>query len=165
MSTIVGLDPGPERSATVRLVDSMPSEATFWRNEDLLLYLRGGAGRPDEGLPVLALEMIEGFGMPVGKEVLETVRWIGRFGEAHERMGGTVRLVTRKSVKLYLCETTRANDTAIRSVLIDRYGGGLRAIGTKGAPGPLHGLKRDQWSALAVAIVAEAQIRPETRPA
>jgi hypothetical protein len=32
----------------------------------------------------------------------------------------------------------------------------VKAIGTKKAPGPLYGLKGDEWSALAVALKAAA---------
>jgi len=40
-------------------------------------------------------------------------------------------------------------------LLIDRYGGvgGKRAaIGLKASPGPLHGVSKDVWAALAVAV-------------
>jgi hypothetical protein len=45
---------------------------------------------------------------------------------------------------------------------MDRYGGKAKAIGTKAAKGPLFGLKQDMWSALAVALTAEEQIRVGT---
>jgi len=56
-------------------------------------------------------------------------------------------------VKLHLCGSARAKDTNIRQALIDRYGGSA-AIGKKAAPGPLYGVSKDVWSALAVAVTA-----------
>ena len=39
-----------------------------------------------------------------------------------------------------------------RHALIDRFGGKDAAIGRKAAPGPLYGISRDMWSALAIAV-------------
>jgi len=93
----------------------------------------------------LAIEMVASYGMPVGKEVFETVLWIGRFIEA---WGGPFTLIYRKDVKLHLCGSVRAKDSNIRQALIDRFG----APGTKGNPGATYGISKDVWSALAVAI-------------
>jgi hypothetical protein len=52
----------------------------------------------------------------------------------------------------------RATDANIRASLIDRYGPGKdSAIGSKRSPGPLYGLKGDEWSALAVALTVSAR--------
>jgi hypothetical protein len=46
--------------------------------------------------------------------------------------------------------------------LLDRFGPGREvAVGTKRAPGPLYGIKGDEWSALAVALTLQAQLEPE----
>ena len=72
--------------------------------------------------------------------------------------GGVTRLVYRRDVKLFLCQSARANDSNIRAALIDKYGPGkARAVGTKKAQGPLYALKGDTWSALAVALTAQAK--------
>ncbi len=107
-----------------------------------------------------AIEMIASYGMAVGREVFETCVWIGRFQEAIEQHGGLVRLIYRRDVKLYHCQSARANDANIRAALIDRYGPGReRAIGIKRSPGPLFGIKADVWSALAVALTAEGSLQ------
>jgi hypothetical protein len=55
----------------------------------------------------------------------------------------------------HLCEFVRANDANIRAALIDRFGPGKdKAVGRKATPGPLFGLKGDEWSALAIALTA-----------
>ena len=95
--------------------------------------------------------------MPVGREVFDTVLWIGRFLEAWDRRGGRHVLVYRKDVKLFHCESVRATDANIRAAIIDRFGPGKsKAIGTKAAKCPLYGIKGDEWSALAVALKAAA---------
>lgn len=101
----------------------------------------------------IAIEMVAGMGMRVGRETFETVRWIGRFQQA-AKDPEAVRLVYRKDVKMHLCGKMAANDTTIRRALIDMYGGDVAAIGKKKNPGPLHGVKSHAWSALAVGITA-----------
>lgn len=143
---IFAIDPGNEESAWCVLVDGQLFESGKEQNAAVLAKLRDWL--TEDWL--LAVEMIQSFGMPVGKEVFETCLWIGRFIEA---WGGDHRLVYRKDVKLFHCETVRATDANIRAALIDRFGPGKgKAVGTRGAPGPLYGLKGDEWSALAVAL-------------
>lgn len=62
----------------------------------------------------------------------------------------------RRAVKLALCGDSRAKDANIRQALIDRFGGSA-AIGRKAAPGPLYGISRDVWSALAIAVTYTIQ--------
>ena len=106
--------------------------------------LRSG-GLPD----VVAIEKVESYGMAVGAEVFDTVFWSGRFAEAAS--SATVVMLPRRVVKLTLCGDSRAKDANIRQALIDRFGGSA-AIGRKAAPGPLYGISRDVWSALAIAV-------------
>jgi hypothetical protein len=157
---ILAIDPGNEESADCLLVDGIPTVFGKGPNRELLDGLRiFRSQKPDA---VLAVEMIASYGMAVGREVFETCLWIGRFIEAWEKSGGVTRLVYRRDVKLFLCQSARANDSNIRAALIDKYGPGkAAAIGTKKAPGPLYALKGDMWSALAVALTAEAQIKAE----
>lgn len=155
---IVGIDPGTTQSAFCELFHGKPQEAATVPNDSMLDLLRGRLGAWLPATDLLALEMVAAMGMPVGKEVFETVRWIGRFQEAWEHRGGTVRLIYRREVKLFHCESSRANDATIRAALLDRYGPGRTiAIGTKSQPGPCYGIKGDQWSALAVALTAEGR--------
>lgn len=157
----IGLDPGCKESAWVLLAEGMPTDHGKCDNETLLKAVREGFDVSD----LLAIEMIASYGMPVGKEVFETCLWIGRFQEAFLFRGGRVRLVYRRDVKLFHCETSRANDANIRAALIDRYGPGKDvAIGRKTAPGPLFGIKADEWSALAVALTADGKPELAAQP-
>ena len=107
-------------------------------------------------LDVLAIEMIASYGMAVGKEVYETVRWIGRFQEcwAHP---DEVKLVYRRDVKLHLCGSSKAKDPNVRQALLDLLG----PQGNKRNPGPTYGVKSHAWAALAVAVTV-AGITPES---
>ena len=102
------------------------------------------------------IEMIASYGMPVGKDVFETCKWIGRFEEIILSKGAELRLVYRKDVKMHLCNSTRAKDGNVRQAIIDLFpasgGGKTPQIGTKKEPGPLYGISNDVWAALGVAL-------------
>lgn len=156
MMKIIGLDPGTTQSAWCMLRDGKLHLFGKWPNDVLLAQLRQGT---DEwaGDAILAIEGIASYGMAVGKEIFTTCIWIGRFMEAWENRGGHVRLVYRRDVKLFHCQTVKASDSNIRAAILDRFGGREIAVGTKKQPGPLYGIKQDVWSALAIALlVADA---------
>jgi len=141
---ILAIDPGSERSAW--LVWSGTVEAFgIADNTDLLADLY----RREYGLlAAVVIEKIESYGMPVGAEVFATVHWSGRFTEAARPV--PVTQLPRRAVKLAICGDTRAKDANIRQALLDRFG--PDAVGRKGAPGPLYGISKDVWSALAIAV-------------
>ena len=144
---ILAIDPGPTQSAALWWGGNAVKAAYIVPNACLLHTLREGSGGASE----VVVEMVESFGMPVGKEVFETVFWIGRFIETWDRFGlSPWRRVTRKEVKMHLCGSMRAKDANIRQALIDKLG----APGTKKKPGGTYGIKKDLWSALAVAVTA-----------
>lgn len=151
--TILAIDPGPEVSAWVRYDPSARCilECGRHANEP---DVRALVGWCVDGL--LAVEMVASYGMPVGRDVFETVLWTGRFVE---RWGpNPYRLVYRSEVKTHLCRNQRAKDSNIRQALLDLFprtgGGATPQVGTKKQPGPLYGVSRDIWSALAVAVTA-----------
>ena len=83
-------------------------------------------------LDVVVIEQVESYGMAVGREVFETVRWAGRFEEAAHPV--PVALLPRRTVKLHLCGSPRANDGNVRMALLDRFGGRELAVGRKSSP-------------------------------
>lgn len=148
---VLAIDPGNEESAWCVVDGGVPVAFGKEPNQQLLEQLR--AGQWNECL--LAIEMIASYGMAVGREVFETCLWIGRFTEAFR--GAECELIYRRDVKLFHCESSRATDANIRAAIIDRFGPcKLKAIGSKKTPGPLYGMKGDEWSALAVALKAAA---------
>ena len=161
MNTLMAIDPGDTQSAWViyDLGIKRVVVAALEPNEQLLTRLAHpskeifGCVPPD----VLVIEMVASYGMPVGRTIFDTVVWIGRFYEAWARSRADTwsQLLTRKSVKMHLCGSTKAKDSNIAQAIFDRYGGdSKRAKGTKKAPGPLYGFHGDMFAALAVAITA-----------
>jgi hypothetical protein len=137
---VLAIDPGNVKSAWLVWDGERIHERDIVENSLLLRALAHGRGADH-----LAIEMVESFGMAVGKEVFETVYWIGRFVQAWR---GPYTRVYRKEVKLHLCGNCRAKDPNIRQALLDKLG----PVGTKREPGPCYGIKSDLWSALAVAV-------------
>jgi len=152
---IIGLDPGPSKSAVVTLWDGRVHSAVEWNNAALACELAGNNWRD----AAIACEWIESFGMPVGWEVFETVYWIGRFDEA---AGGRIVRLGRKDVKLHLCQSMRAKDPNVRQSLLDKFaptgGGKTPQVGTKKHPGPLYGVSNHCWAALAVAVTFDETV-------
>jgi len=151
---ILGMDPGTTHSAIICLEQGKIEYATRVTNEEMLDLLRALLGPPsgDDMLAMLAIEMIASYGMPVGREVFETVLWVGRFLQVATDCDARVHLIYRREVKLHLYGSVRANDANIRQALIDRLG----PPGTKKKPGATYGITGDLWSALAVAVTFAA---------
>ncbi|MGH0031718.1 MAG: hypothetical protein ACQGVC_18165 [Myxococcota bacterium] len=160
----MAIDPGPVVSALVVLVGGNPVELLLDRNELVLARLRCVAMKRDLHLVV---EGIASYGMAVGASVFETCEWGGRFIEAWDAGGGPWSKLYRREVKLELCGSARAKDANVRQALIDLYGGAegkSKAVGTKKSPGPLYGVKKDLWAALAVGVTWERlEARGEAR--
>lgn len=149
---MIAIDPGPVESAWLRYRDGRIHDMAIQPNHEVLSMLRAHRNA-DDGEPVV-IEMVSSFGMAVGRDVFETVYYIGRFAEA----ACTAERIERKAIKLHLCGNTRAKDANIRQALIDRFGGvggKQAAVGTKKAPGPLYGVRKHLWAALAVAVTYE----------
>ena len=149
---ILAIDPGSQQSAWL-LYDSgkkIPMEFGIAENENLCLNLIPQAA------DFLVIEMIASYGMPVGKTVFDTCVWIGRFIQSWGAKN--YKKIYRSDIKMHLCKNMRAKDSNIRQAIIDRYpaigGGKTPQIGTKSKPGPLYGVSKDVWAALAVAITA-----------
>ncbi len=149
---IVAIDPGNTKSAWLiyRPEQQNIGTAEIVDNEILLRQLYN----IDPTDRIFLIEMVQCYGMAVGKSIFETVFWIGRFWES---LGDAKKeLVYRSDVKMALCNSMRAKDTNIRQALLDRFpaegGGKTPQIGIKSQPGPLFGISKDLWSALAIAV-------------
>ena len=150
--TILAIDPGNEQSAWCLYDGARPRAFGKGPNARVLDLVKHPYGALQVHVEHLAIEMIASFGMPVGAEVFDTVRWIGRFEQAWSFRDEQAVMVYRRDVKLHLCGSSRAKDGNVRQALIDRWGGKAAALGTKAKPGPLYGFKADAWQALAVAV-------------
>jgi hypothetical protein len=154
---VLGIDPGPEQSGVVALVNGKVAMSDVLPNAGVLALLRSCTA------DLIAIEMIASYGMPVGAEVFETCVWIGKFELTAEQVYQPISAqpprrvvrIPRKDVKLHLCGSSRAKDGNIRQRLIDLLG----APGTKKQPGGTYGVKSHAWAALAVAVTASETSR------
>ncbi len=156
-STVLAIDPGSTHSGWVvfdgELLGGKLLACGLCENLELRDKLNccGLESRP---LPTtIAVEMISSYGMPVGASVFETCVWIGRFVEA---WGGDFQYVTRRAVKLHLCNSAKAKDSNVSQALRDRFGW------TRSEARKL-GLKADIWQALGVAVCWYDTLRDEKR--
>ena len=138
---ILAIDPGPTESAFLGMHDGRPFYSGKGDNAEVSGHIKW------DSYDCLVIEEIQSFGMAVGKEVFRTARWAGRFEQMASERGILVHLVGRREVKLHWCGSPRAKDTNVRQALIDHYG----PPGTKKNPGVTYGIKKDVWSALAIA--------------
>jgi len=147
---VLAIDPGNVQSAWLIYDGQRPTAFGIWEND----MLRGLS--LCEGCSHVAIETMHSRGMPTAQEEFDTQFWAGRFVE---RLGLPFTKMRRLDVKMHLCGSARAKDGNIRQVLLDRYGGEKAAKGNKKAPGPLYGISRDCWSALALAVTWWETIR------
>ena len=154
MHYIVGIDPGNKESAYCIVNESMlPVNFGKYENETMSNEMKSYMQyfTPSDEVE-FAIENIASYGMPVGAEVFDTVRWIGHL---EERLKGYPQTrIFRKDEKLCICNSPRANDATIRQALIDRFAPGEKNFGkgTKSNPGFFHGFKADIWAAFAVCV-------------
>lgn len=148
---VLAIDPGYEQSAYVLFDGARVTEHAIEPNDQLLARLSSGSWNAGISMSVV-IEGIESFGMAVGREVFETVFWTGRFFDRARHRAVQPERMFRRTVKLHLCQSARAQDSNIRVALIDRFGGSDKAIGKKKTPGPLYGIKSHEWAALAIAV-------------
>jgi hypothetical protein len=144
--TVLAIDPGTVESGYMLYSGGGVVESGVRPNHKILELIVDPTVHPEPD--VLAIEMVSSYGMPVGREVFETVVWIGRFQQTWPWDPDTVLRVPRLKVKMHLCHSARAKDSHIWQALIDRFG----PVGTKGNPGPLYGVKSHARAALALAV-------------
>lgn len=150
---IFAIDPGNEKSAYALLDESLkPVEFGILDNDEMIekvysLPLDTKHSILEQSNCDFVIEMVASYGMAVGKEVFETVYWIGRFYEAGVWFRSRNRIY-RMEEKINLCHDSRAKDSNVRQALIDRFG----AVGTKKSPGWFYGVSKDVWAAIAVGV-------------
>lgn len=121
MSTcpIIAIDPGNTQSGYCVIDRSTLRPLEFGKidNAELLQKL-SSAGV--QGWRWAVIEMVASYGMSVGRDVFDTTVWIGRFYQVLSDQC-PVRMLCRIEEKKHICHDSRANDTAIRRALIDRF--------------------------------------------
>lgn len=157
---ILAIDPGPVESAYAQVSRQDRKPDLFgivgnYRLLDLLIRNELPAG-------IVAIEQIGhyGAGMPAGRSVFDTCRWIGRFEQALSGCDVRVDLTMRVAVKAHLCGSAKAKDGNVIQALVDRFAPNTpnRGKGTKGRPGWFYGFKADVWQAYALAVFTVDQL-------
>lgn len=155
---IAAIDPGSFQSALVVLDGDDILEEVITPNQILLNRFRAEDIKAD----IFIFEQIECYGMPVGKDVFDTVKWTGRFIEAVDVIESNWLEMPRREVKMWLCNSMKATDANIRRTLLDRFGDweyGKTGKGTKAHPGKLYNFHDDMWAALAIAVAYKEKLK------
>lgn len=132
--SVLGIDPGPEESAAVQLLDGKIQTYTNFKNADFRSILAMIDPK------FVYIEGFQNYGVPPGSSSIQTMYAIGAFLQVCRDARMEHRLVVRPEVKKHLCGTVAANDAVIRASLLQRYG----KEETKG-------ISTHLWAALAVA--------------
>ncbi len=178
MPKILAIDPGSVKTAYILLDRETKAPLEFGKILNTEMREELIAMNFDD-IQSIQCEFPKPRGQLASTHLFETVMWIGRYTELLFDMGYDIEYFDRKDVKMTICGTTKANDSQIRSALIDIYGGERIAIGGKkcktcngkgyigrdktqchqcnGAgvespKGPLRGISEDVWAALGIAI-------------
>ena len=172
---VLSLDPGTTRTGWCIIEDGAPTD-WGWDENDLVRDL---IQNPSDGWQELVIEDIGNYGTPMGRDTIETIKWMGRFDQAHfDHWKEHTTFIMRPTIKTHLCGVASAKDGNVRQALIDRFGGDEVAVGGKrcvvcsgkgwkgrGRPpctdcnatgyetpkGVLYGISGHVWSSLAVA--------------
>ena len=115
----VAVDPGPEKSAVVRASPGVPLGFSYISNQLAMAVI----GEHQSGRPVI-IEDIEPRGLPLGHDVAQTLRWIGRF-DHHS----TSVLLHPAAIKAALCGSAAVTDASIRTACCALLGGERQAVG------------------------------------
>lgn len=155
--TVLALDPGNFNTAYC-LLRGDRAILGFGKlpNDEFRSQYKTMLRRVEDPPSTVAIEMAACYGMAVGASMFETCVRIGEFRELALGYAPVV-LVVRQEVKLSICKSPKANDSNIRTALIDAFG----EPGTKKNPGPTFGISADVWAALGL---AETVRRGEFRP-
>lgn len=150
------IDPGPVESAYVDYDGGIIAFGMF-KNIDHTNELS------HDHIDHVFIEMIACYGMPAGKDLFETALWIGRFWQQYVDVNIVPHKVYRRDVKLHLCGNMQAKDKNVITAIVDRFDPnrefGQYGKGTKRHPGPLYGMAKDCWQALALALTVYDRVR------
>ncbi len=160
--TIIGIDPGQERSAWVYYESDKSDPEVEAAEADNRVVAQVVDDRSGWSCSGLVIEWPVSYGLPVGNSIFQTCRWIGKFESAFK---GCCVFVTRPDIVRHFCGRTHYKDpdtgakrgvtkANVKAALYERFGGDRKsAVGTKKNPGPLHGMKGDHvYDALACAV-------------
>ena len=129
---MLAIDPGTTKSGWCLLEDGTPTK-WGWSNNESLVSMIFGLQKQDTAL---VIEDVGNYGTPMGRDTIETIKWMGRFDQAYVDMAmpdcrSQVTYIMRPTIKTHLCGVASAKDGNVRQALIDRFGGDEVAVGGK----------------------------------
>lgn len=151
---VFAIDPGNEKSAFC-MIDAKtlkPLSFDILPNGEFYKEIRQ---RKFDEMDRAAIEMMQSYGNLIGKDVLDTVFWIGRFYETLRRKLYTEPyFIYRIDEKMHICHDSKAGDANIRRALIDRFAmhDYRTGKGTIKKPDWFFGFHSDVWAAYAVGL-------------
>lgn len=162
---VFAIDPGNEQSAWCIMTDNYDLvDFGKQENHEVMNVLEKNINHTKIGILKTGYKILEqvdhvviermmNYSNNVGQSVFVTCEWIGRFSQVAEQHT-QVDYIFRKDEKMYLCQTMKANDSAIRHALIDRFAkfDKVNGKGTKKNPDVFYGVRADCWSAIAIAV-------------
>lgn len=147
MTYILGIDPGTTETAYC-LIDKeyQVMDAGKVENEKFIKMFSAHELEHPVHNADLAVESIQSYGMPVGREVFETAYMIGRIIQKARDGGISYTLYPRPEYAKAICGTQKISDSILRQALLLRFGDDKKG-------GPLFQLKgcTDKRSAFAIA--------------
>lgn len=119
MIKIIAIDPGNEISAYVEWDSKHIHKAEILKNEDMIEYLESSDAQ------YLFIEKLANMGQVIGKEILDTAMWSGRFYQVWEKK--KKENITHLDDTFILRTTIKKhhkvkNDAQMRLKLIQKYG-------------------------------------------
>ena len=159
---ILGIDPGCELSAYCFCNYDTLKPVSFGKVDNETIMSDVLPQINDYAIECVAIEHMQGYNMPVGKEVFETCYFIGRMLERIAHIQSKVKIlpIYRKDEKIAICGNLKANDTIIRHTLIDMFAQHdlKNGKGTKNNKDWFWDFKADVWSAYAIAYTAKMKM-------
>lgn len=157
--SLLAIDPGTTESAYV-VFEPYGRKAVgfgYALNDEVLKIIE--TNHYEEAVDIF-IEEVRCYGMAVGRDVFETVKWTGRFAQAAIDSGHRVHWIGRKEVLMHLNGRTTASKAEVYAGLRDWFGvTEKQAKGTVLHPGPMYGMNVHIRDALALAILASEKLK------
>jgi len=161
---VFAIDPGNTKSAYCVIdADTLrPLDFGILANERVRFIIREYKFSEED---VAVIEKLQSYGNLIGRDVLDTAFWIGRFYECLIRkVMNEPQLLLRMEVKTHICLDSKAGDPNIRRALIDRFCTHDYRTGKGSVKNPdwFHGFRDDIWAAYAVGLtLIETKLKGE----
>lgn len=155
---IVAIDPGPEKTGVLSISKFENVGGVIFPRVDYNVHIPNidVTALNSDFSPNVVIEMPEPRGMPVGKDVFDTIYWAGRFTQHFKSIHCDVYHMNPRGIKIAICGVAKAKDPSIREAILDildpnrvygKYG-----RGKKGANGPLYGIVDHSFACMRMAI-------------